>query len=411
MLNRNRPRDLEDISPHRSVAVIITRPPEIVACLRIRVAERDVYVVFDSHPRPSHPDGLGFIINPSIKIAASYLSELLSFDENILNDPSLQWHAQLLGYFSGHILSPLEEEPSTTEMLLEASSALLSAYADVAHEKSRVSELRQKVEELERQQHFMEERVRHLEQRRREESERYREALRSHGRYSDRDRQYQRTDSSEFRSNSYYPSTSNSSSSAQSAHRRSSHGGDETDGWQTVKRRDKGKGPIERVVSYGLALSGKWNQPPGRDKSPPPTEQRIKPPVNPAMPGGLPEPFQTISDLDRDIALAMNLQQTFEAEDRQLAAQREMLQRMAPVVFQCSICFEDYVEDSIARVEGCSHPFCRECLRNYAKTKVAERRFPILCPVCITDKDTRDPGGEFCDPLYQRALLKPPSHQ
>jgi hypothetical protein len=342
----------------------------------MRIADKDVYVVFDSHPRPSHPDGLGFIINPNIEIAASYLSQLLSFDKNLLHDSSLQWQAQLLGQSSGHILLPLEEESSMTEMLLESSLALLSAYADVAKEKASALELRQKVDELERQKRSMEEKLRRLEQGRRD-SERVKEPPRSRGRYGDRP--------------NWYSTFISTPSSSQAIRRPSSHGEGQTDDWQTVKRKDKGKGPVD-WVNYGLAL---WNQAPGpRDKSPPPAQNRDKPTFKPSVPGE----FQNVdmtSSFDSDLAMAIECQRAFEAEDRLLAKQRDMLSKIAPNVFQCDICLEDHAEDSIARVEGCNHPFCRECLRDYTKSKVAERRFPILCPVCLTDKDKRDPGGKW----------------
>lgn len=368
---------MEDVSGERSVAVIITRPPEIVACLKIRIADKDVYVVFDSHPRPSHPDGLGFIINPNIEIAASYLSQLLSFDKNILHDSSLQWQAQLLGHSSGHILLPLEEESSMTEMLLESSLALLSAYADVAKEKDHVLELQRKVDELERQKRLMEDKLRKLEQGRRD-SERTKESPRSRGWYNDR--------------SSWYSAFVSTSSSSQSIRRPPSRGEGKTDDWQTVKRKDKGKRPSDSVSHAGSAF---WTQASGsKDKSPPPAQDRDKPTLESSVPGGFPNDEMT-STFDSDLAMAIECQRAFEVEDRQLEKQREMLTKMAPNSFQCAICLEDHAEDSIARVHGCNHPFCRECLRDYAKSKVGERRFPIICPVCLTDKDKRDPGGNW----------------
>lgn len=345
-----------------------------MACLKLHIADKDVYVVFDSHPRPSHPDGLGFIINPNIKIAASYLSQLLSFDKTLLNDSSLQWQAQLLGQSCGHILLPLEEESSMTEMLLESSSALLSAYADVAKEKAGALVLRQKVAELERQKRSVEGKLHRVEQGRREDSERAKETPRSRGRYADR-------------SNWYYPFST--SSSTQAIRRPSSRGEGQTDDWQTVKRKDKGKGPAD-WVNYGFAL---WGQAPDpRDKSPPPTQNRDKP-ASKLSKNSEHKDAGINPSFESDLAFALECQRAFEAEDRLLAEQTNMLSRIAPNVFRCAICLDNHAEDSIACVDGCNHPFCRECLRDYTKSKVAERRFPILCPVCITETDKRDPGG------------------
>jgi hypothetical protein len=388
---------LEDASSDRSVVVIITRPPEIVACLKTRIADRDVYIVFDSHPRPDHPDGLGLIINPSIKMAASYLSDLLSFDEDLLRDPSLQWQAQLLGYFSGHILLPLEEEPSATEMLLESSMALLSSYADVAYEKSRVSELREKVQELERQHHFMEERVKHLERRRREEYEQYRDTIRSHEREREK---YLKGGTSRSRNNSFHPPPTFSSSSSSS--RQSAPAENSEDGWQVVGKKDKGKGRMEHVLSYGLSLPRPWNQNhtssasnahPANPPPPSPKNHYSTPFDQKTMPGGLSDPLAT--DYEGDIAVALKLQQEYEEENEQLMGQREMLEVTAQATFECSICFDKYPEDSVARVEECEHSFCRDCLRGHARSKIGERRFPIFCPLCTTDKNRLKQGGEY----------------
>ncbi|KXN84683.1 putative E3 ubiquitin-protein ligase ARI9 [Leucoagaricus sp. SymC.cos] len=386
--------DLDDVSPERSTVVIITRPPEIVACLKTRVADRDVYVVFDSHPRPSHPDGLGFIINPNIKMAATYLSDLLPFDESLLRDPELQWQAQLLGYFSGHVLLPLEEEPSTTEMLLESSLALLSAYADIASEKSRVSELREKVEELERQQRFLEERARHLEKRRLEDYEYYQTVLRIYKR-DENPRHKQSTSTSQSRRNSHKPPPMFPSS--EPAHRQPSRSGNDDGEWQVVGEKDKGKNRFE-LFNIGLPLMGKGSQSYAsvasssrREDSPPLRDQPVTS-DSPSMPGGLADPLATMNDLDRDTAIAMELQQEFEHENKQLVEQKRQLEQMVRPTFECSICFEEYVEDSVARIDDCNHSFCRECLRGHAKAKIEERRFPIHCPMCIADRDNLKPG-------------------
>ena len=67
---------------------------------------------------------------------------------------------------------------------------------------------------------------------------------------------------------------------------------------------------------------------------------------------------------------------------------------MQPVFFECLICFDKYPQDSVARVGACEHRFCRDCLRGHAKAKISERRFPILCPLCVADKNRVDHGGE-----------------
>jgi len=323
-------------------------------------------------------------------LAAAYLSDLFAYDENLLNDPSLQWQAQLLGYFSGHILLPLKEEPSTTDILLESSMALLSSYADVAREKARISELCEKVNELERQHRFLEERTKHLERCRREDYEQYQKNINSYVR--ERKKEYNQA-SSQGRRNFFSLPTSSFLSSPQPPH---VQGGEE--GRHLVERlRDsKGKqskepgsnhGLYSQVQSYASAVSNN-----GRSDAPLLSTSSWY--QNSTMPGGSANLTASTSDIDRDLAVAVELQRKYEEEDEQLVDQREMLQRMEPDLFECLICFDKYPQDSVARVGGCEHQFRRGCLRGHARTKISERRFPISCPSCVADKNRVDHGGE-----------------
>jgi hypothetical protein len=70
---------LRDLSNLESSAVaIITCSPQILACLKLRLTTKDVFLIFDSHPRPSYPNGAGVIISPSIEGTAHRLTKLLS---------------------------------------------------------------------------------------------------------------------------------------------------------------------------------------------------------------------------------------------------------------------------------------------------------------------------------------------
>ena len=115
----------EQIAPVR--AVVITRPPEIIACAKIA----DVFVLFDSHPRPVHPDGAAFIFNKSLEKVATYLTKLLSVDPRILAPGSgLQWQAELLGHASGHFFErgyyDMRMSPEALHAFIEANCALIS---------------------------------------------------------------------------------------------------------------------------------------------------------------------------------------------------------------------------------------------------------------------------------------------
>ncbi|KAG2110087.1 hypothetical protein DEU56DRAFT_249553 [Suillus clintonianus] len=86
-----------------SATVIITRPLEIIACTIIKGLGTDVFVIFDSHPRPSYPAGAGLILGTSIDQAVSRLASTIpAADNQLLSLSGLQWQAQLLNNFSGH---------------------------------------------------------------------------------------------------------------------------------------------------------------------------------------------------------------------------------------------------------------------------------------------------------------------
>jgi hypothetical protein len=53
---------------------------------------------------------------------------------------------------------------------------------------------------------------------------------------------------------------------------------------------------------------------------------------------------------------------------------------------------DDQPEDFVARLDPCGHSFCRTCIKDYVGAKLKEHRFPILCPVCITEGDKNHPS-------------------
>lgn len=61
--------------------------------------------------------------------------------------------------------------------------------------------------------------------------------------------------------------------------------------------------------------------------------------------------------------------------------------------FSCAICMDERPVDD--RVElDCNHPICRKCTRSHVCAKIGEHRFPVLCPVCMTEPNDR-PGGMY----------------
>lgn len=78
-------------------------------------------------------------------------------------------------------------------------------------------------------------------------------------------------------------------------------------------------------------------------------------------------------------------------QSRLLLAQRAQLvaatQRAAAI--DCGVCMDTFLEESIARIEPCGHPFCRDCIRRFVASQMESRHFPVLCPTC-----TAEPGNK-----------------
>ena len=318
-----------------SAVVIITRPPEIIACLKLRLATRNVFIIFDSHPRPSYPNGAGMIISPSIEGTARRLTELLPTVD--LPDSFLQWQAQLLSNYSGHVFVPSGVETSTPTLwqaVLESSLAQLSMQAEIA-------ELRSQTEFLKSEQQRLESEIKEAEARSREQERLI--------------RQQQQQQKQQFRSpsgsqkyfdQSFSPPTQFSSLTPKSSTPSSSKASTSAFNHFSPDSRSAGSGSSR-------ALS--------------------KPPTPP-------------SDRDDSILEAMRLQNEFDKEDRALSAQRTELAKSAQRLFECGICMEEMPDDSIARPDPCGHTFCRECLRGHVTARLNEHRFPILCPTCTAGK-------------------------
>ena len=147
-------------SGKKSAAIVITRPPEIITCVKISIpGGADVFMVFDSHSRPDHPCGAGFTFSTSIDVIAYYLDNLLAVDQSILSDHSLQWQTQLLANFSGLLFvaktnrfdsNPIEAERA----MIESSLTILALRAEVDELKFQTASLQK---DLQAAEHKMEE--------------------------------------------------------------------------------------------------------------------------------------------------------------------------------------------------------------------------------------------------------------
>ncbi|KAF8465621.1 hypothetical protein DFH94DRAFT_698777 [Russula ochroleuca] len=316
-----------------SAVAIITRPLEIIACLKLRLTPRNVFIIFDSHPRPSYPNGAGMIVNTSIEGTARRLTELLPTVD--LPDSYLQWQAELPSNFSGHVFVPHGVETSTPTLWKVVLESSLSMHAEN-------SELRSHNEFLKNEQQRLKSEIKEAEAQSQQQLEetliQQQQQFRSFSsppKYLDRPSAPPR----HFSPPTRHPPRPSSSKASTSAF--NPFGPDS---------------PSATKSSSGRALGY-----PGSPPTPP-------------------------SDLDDSIFYAMRLQHEFDNEDRALSAQRAQLAKSTQRLFECGICLEEMPDDSIARPDPCGHTFCRECLRGHVSSRLNEHRFPVLCPTCTADK-------------------------
>ena len=85
----------------------------------------------------------------------------------------------------------------------------------------------------------------------------------------------------------------------------------------------------------------------------------------------------------RELAAILQLQ--FDEENRLLLAERAELAAAAQRVFDCAVCMDTLPEESIAQIDPCGHPFCRDCIRGLIESQIESRRFPVLCPACTVE--------------------------
>lgn len=124
-------------------------------------------------------------------------------------------------------------------------------------------------------------------------------------------------------------------------------------------------------------------------------EQPVEPPGPPrslsASPSQAPSPPPVLDD---DLLVLTELQRKFDDENSRLRSEREALANTQLSTFTCAVCTDELSEEYVARIPGCGHGFCRECLRMYVISKLEEHRFPILCPSCVADNTGKEPGSK-----------------
>ncbi|KZT12603.1 uncharacterized protein LAESUDRAFT_739975 [Laetiporus sulphureus 93-53] len=367
-----------------STCAIITRPPEIVACVKLATNKSDVFVIFDSHPRPQkHPNGAAFIFQPSVVAAASYLAELFSYDDRLLMDSSVQWQAQLLAHFSAHIFTARDTMGTTAEL----AEAVLEASLEVLNLRARVLELESHAGDLEVENTQLSEDVTRLED----------DIMELKAKNLRNDSRLRKSEGA-----------ANGELIPPAAHC--------TNNLSSISEKVRGKMPAiptERASqssprSYGLndRSAKPWNG--GSRQASSRTGLNCSSSDEPMDMDDFTVAAILLTQADQlkdaDAMYAAEQQRKFDEEDHYLKRQMHDLKYTALDVFECGICFDQFNRDVVAEVEPCGHRFCRECARNYAVSKVEGHRYPIPCPLCMGDKARKDPGA-IDDSLIQQLGL------
>ncbi|KAG1758571.1 hypothetical protein EDD22DRAFT_910098 [Suillus occidentalis] len=350
-----------------SSTVIITRPPEIIACTMIKGLETNIFVIFDSHPRPSYPAGAGLILNTSIDKVISRLTSILpAVDNDLFSLSGLQWQAQLLNHVSGHVFisnGPPADMRGMQHTVVESSLAVLKIRAEVAVLLQQNDRLTKENEALER------------------EVQRLGDAL----------------NSERAKVASLQPPSKIMQSNCERHF---------TAGPLPLKRLQPPPSSLRPLPSSSRptpsssrpsdGIAGPSWQPPVKFLCSPSPSDKIMNKNRDA--DAWSSPYDTVKGnlgnewgLDSlSSAAAFELQQSFDAEDLQLRYQMQTLAASLPHNFSCLICMEDQPVDNSVDL-GCNHSICRACIRGHICSKIEEHRFPILCPVCMTEKNNRQP--------------------
>lgn len=367
-----------DVDPLGPRAVFLTRPPEMIAVIHIPIAlasttgAKSVFLVFDSHPRPNHPDGAAVQFFPSDPAdeVADYLTDLFQIDANLINDPTLEWHVQLLGQLSCHFLAPVtvHEAPNdyeTNMALLSLKQRLTQAEQKLEAEVTEKKQLRSRIFDLQQEVAWLN----NTERKKKDEIARLKAQLDGNSRHNQA-----KTSAWSWSRDSEKKDTKGKG--REGRHDQFSHA--ESNG--------------SRQRDFSSSVNGnEWPRP----RSPPPRIPPKRSYTTSTTLNATPGPSNSWNDqkdaqdddMMRSLEMAMAMQRAFD-EERMAVLEDQSLARAAErPKFDCAICMESFTDEAIALVDPCDHSCCRECMRTHVQSKIEERRYPIPCPFCVANSD------------------------
>ncbi|CAE6353168.1 unnamed protein product [Rhizoctonia solani] len=394
-------------------AVCMTRPPEVIGVMHIPIPKpttnywtpptstprvESIYLVFDSHPRPNHPNGAAVQIFPSRPTddIADYLMDLFQVDQGIFNDPSLEWTTQLLGQVSYHLLSPSsgqdpKDEYALNMRILEANrkctwaeDKLKAAEAETRKLRSQMFDQQQEVAMLNFNLRRTQDEVQTLKAQLNRPLPPRREEPKAPSWFSSGSRA---SESSKSKGKGRDDSGGWSASSALKEDARTSswfgndNKGGQGAGWHSSFASRPSASPSTRTSGASNFEVSPWSTASPR---PPPSYASTSSKAT----GSSSHNINTAEQDDaRSLELALRLQQQFDNETAELSMGESLAKALERPKFDCGICMETYTDEAIARIVGCGHSCCRDCMRSNIQSKVEERRYPIPCPFCVASSD------------------------
>ncbi|CAE6346143.1 unnamed protein product [Rhizoctonia solani] len=408
-------------------ALCVTRPPEVIGVIHIPLLNstskpstlqtsnsrtKSIYLVFDSHPRPNHPDGAAIQIFPSQSVAdvANYLMSLFRVDQDIIDDPELEWTAQLLGQVSYHVLAPssgpdTKDEYAINMRILEdarkcalAEEKLKAAEAETKKLKNQVLNQQQEISRLNIT-------IRNLRTRETQSFGSYRSKTPQSPRelqntpWGSVAKQAAASMTPKGKEREWQAPTPLKDERGFLSWLPGKSQGRESNGSNTLRANTAGS--LKRTGSRLASEPSPWGKAASRPPPPSaPTSSRLRMSsslTNERSRAAAAEEDARLLAEARSLELALSLQQQFDDETIEFSMAESLAQSLDQPKFTCGICMEILPDEAISRIDGCGHSCCRDCLRGDIQTKIEDRRYPIFCPFCVVGPDGDDDDDEDKD--------------
>ncbi|KAG8734212.1 hypothetical protein FRC10_011816 [Ceratobasidium sp. 414] len=418
-----------------AAGVIITRPPEIISILHFPAALpspppatftqstntpqpplQHVFAIFDSHPRPTHPTGSAFVVSASIDQTARYLEKLFAVDPEVLLDGGA-----LLGAFDAHFvvagdhplppsrahsapgvglyLQPTDPDVYSANVgmlhaALEARAVRIQARREV---EAVLEQLRRSEAAYLRERRLREARdskVRELEVRVRELEAREERREQRKARRAAREASEDKVESApvpveegkdpltiltpDEKGSLFGGEEAEKKSEAETA--KAEEGEKEGEAEEEAGKNNEGEAKEE---TKDEAKDEAKSDTPTADQGAQRTSTGSAWGVLSSLAGrGI--PFWSSSPSPVAAVDPVTIPTPLTPKAPLLPIHDDSIS-VPEITFHCDICQDTEPEIDVAIVEGCGHRFGRDCLKGFISSRLADGKFPILCPTCAAE--------------------------